>query len=227
MKCDKFENEIVLQLYGELDFAGAESLEKHLEECAACRTLLEDYRGIRKMTQDLEVKDFSEETLAGIRRTVNVELSTARSGRKSVLSLVLRYAAAAVILIILILIARSPRDSFDGQKTAFSNTATTNLTITDAGTAAATPDLEAINARKSRILAKLKSRVKPKYAFPEAVKSEKKFQQIDGGVTLARAYVGNRSGTGYDDRLTRIEGRLASKRQELKTILGEEKNSGP
>jgi uncharacterized protein HemX len=65
-ECAKFEEQLVDYLAGELDDARSVELQRHLDGCASCRALLDDYRKIVSAYRELPEAEPSPESTAAI-----------------------------------------------------------------------------------------------------------------------------------------------------------------
>ncbi|MBI4902768.1 MAG: HEAT repeat domain-containing protein [Acidobacteria bacterium] len=77
MNCDGARQNLTLYLYGEMDFNEEESLERHLDGCAACRTTLERERELHAAMDRQEFQP-SAELLTACRRELQARVAVER-----------------------------------------------------------------------------------------------------------------------------------------------------
>ena len=113
MRCRKAQKFVSLAVDGELDARRTARLERHMRDCAACRTLFEDFRGLAAEASNLRGPEPSEAVWMRIRARL-----TAPEGRPAAegirawarphslwLSPALRYAGAAALALVIIVSA--------------------------------------------------------------------------------------------------------------------------
>ena len=70
MKCNKVEDLLPLYTRVDLDRNSQRAVRTHLESCARCRQVADEYKGVEQLIRAYEPPEFSEEFFAGIRRDV-------------------------------------------------------------------------------------------------------------------------------------------------------------
>jgi len=214
MKCSEHENNILLSVYGELDKASEAELKEHLTGCAKCRATVEEYRSVLETSRAVEVEPLPEAAVDNIKRAVKAEIiATPIKGPVRRWTSFMRYAAAILIVLFIWLLLPRGTETDGPRHTAMTTTNTIGGTNTIIKTAT-TPTVE------KSVEEKIDPRAEVEFARFDRM--EKKLNRLDGGVALAKAYLGRKS-TGGSGRLTRLEGRIASAKRDLKSILGDNK----
>jgi anti-sigma factor RsiW len=210
MNCSESENNILLYVYGELDEAAESEFRQHLAGCADCRAAVEEYRAVLEASRAVDVSPLPEAAIKSIKQAVRTEIIAGAPVRRW--SSFLRYAAAILIVLFVWLLLPGVQDTPGPKRTAMSNTGTT-LESTTAG--------NIVTAAGTEKAAETTTGPRDEVTFAKLDGLGKRINKVNGGVALARAYLGS-GGSGGSGRLTRLEGRVSSAKRNLKSILGDE-----
>ena len=83
MDCETNRRQIVLMLCGELEDAGRQTLESHLEACAVCAAALEEERRLIQLLEGAPAAEPSSDLLEGCRRDLRTALKAGSAGSRS------------------------------------------------------------------------------------------------------------------------------------------------
>jgi hypothetical protein len=214
MNCCGSENNILLYVYGELDEAVEAEFKRHLAECADCRAAVEEYRAVLEASRAVDVNPLPEAAVKSIKQTVRTAIIAGAPVHRW--SSFLRYAAAILIVLFVWLLLPGVQDTPGPKRTAMSDTGTTLETTAIGGAIG-----ENVTVAKADKAAEKTTGPRDKVTFAKLDRLGKRINKVNGGVALARAYLG-REGSGGDSRLTRLEGRVSSAKRNLKSILGDD-----
>ncbi|TET36577.1 MAG: hypothetical protein E3J72_08305 [Planctomycetota bacterium] len=214
MNCGESENNILLHVYGELDEAAEAELGQHLSGCADCRAAVEEYRAVLEASRAVDVGPLPEAAIKTIKQAVKTEIVAGAPVHRW--SSFLRYAAAILIVLFVWLLLPGVQDTPGPKRTAMSNTGKT-LETTTIGSAVGNNTTVA----KADKAPEKTTGPRDEVTFAKLDRLGKRINKVNGGIALARAYLG-RGGSGGNSRLTRLEGRVSSAKRNLKSILGDE-----
>ncbi|MEK7283368.1 MAG: hypothetical protein AAB249_06130, partial [Acidobacteriota bacterium] len=82
MDCETNRRQIVLMLCGELEDAGRQTLDSHLEACAVCAAALAEERRLLQLLEGAPAAEPSSDLLEGCRRDLRAALKAGSAGRR-------------------------------------------------------------------------------------------------------------------------------------------------